>query len=216
MNPLRILLVEDHEIVRDALKSFIDAQPGMSVVGEAGDGALAVRLAAQLQPDVIIMDVGLPGLNGAQATRELKRVYPAGRVVALTQYEDKSYVRELFDAGATGYVLKRSASDELIQAIRIVATGGTFFDPVISEKVASGFVRTPSVQDAMKVELSDREENVLKLIAEGHTNKEIAQRLSVGVKSIETYKARAMEKLGLDSRAELVRYALLRGWLQNP
>lgn len=216
MNTLHILLVEDHEIVRDALKSFINAQPGMSVVGEAGDGTHAVRLAAQLKPDVVIMDVGLPGLNGAQATRELKRVYPNGRVVALTQYEDKSYVRELFDAGATGYVLKRSASDELIQAIRIVAGGGTFFDPVISEKVASGFVRTPEVVDAMKIELSDREENVLRLIAEGHTNKEIAQRLSVGVKSIETYKARAMEKLGLGSRAELVRYALLRGWLQNP
>jgi DNA-binding NarL/FixJ family response regulator len=216
MIPLRILLVEDHAVVREALKTLINAQNGMNVVGEAGDGARGVQLAVQLQPDIVIMDVGLPGMNGAQATRELKRMYPKARVIALTQYDEKSYVRELFDAGATGYVLKRSASDQLIQAIRTVAAGGTFFDPVISGQVAAGFARTATISRAMDVDLSEREQEVIRLIAEGHTNKEIAHRLNVGVKSVETYKARAMEKLGLDSRAELVRYALLRGWLQNP
>jgi len=216
MNPLRILLVEDHAVVREALKSLINTQQGMVIVGEAGDGTLGIQLAAQLAPDIVVMDVGLPGINGAQATRQVRRVSPASRVVALTQFEDKSYVRELFDAGATGYVLKRSAANELIRAIRTVASGGTYFDPVISDKIASGFVRTSSPEEAMNIDLSERETSVLQLIAEGYTNKEIAHRLNISVKSVETYKARAMEKLGLSGRAELVRYALLRGWLKNP
>lgn len=215
MNPLRIVLVDDHGVVREALKALINAQEGMTVVGEAGDGPTAIRLCKHLMPDVVIMDVGLPGMNGAQTTREVKKVCPLTRVVALTQYDEKSYVRELFDAGATGYVLKRSASDQLIRAIRTVSAGGTFFDPVISERVASGFVRTPSPSEALGIELSEREQKVLRLIAQGYTNKEIAHRLTLGVKSVETYKARAMEKLMLNSRAELVRYALLRGWLEE-
>lgn len=216
MKPLKILLVEDHVVVREALKALIEAQEGMTIVGEAGDGASAVKLAQQLKPDVIVMDVGLPEMNGAEATRQIKRAHAETHIVALTQFEDKSYVRELFDAGATGYVLKRSASEELIQAIRTVSTGGKFFDPVILDKIATGFVRTATPTKAIDADLSERESEVLRLIAEGHTNKEIAHRLGVSVKSIETYKARAMEKVGLHSRAELVRYALLRGWLQNP
>lgn len=213
--PLQILLVEDHVVVREALKSLINAQEGMHIAGEAGDGMRAVQLAAHLKPDVVVMDVGLPQMNGAEATREIKRVCPKARVLALTQFEDKGYVRELFAAGATGYVLKRSAADDLIRAIRTVAAGGTFFDPVILDKVASGFVRNVSPDQVTDVELSERESEVMRLIAEGYTNKEIAHRLNLSVKSIETYKARAMEKLGLDSRAELVRYALLRGWLRS-
>lgn len=215
MKPLAIMLVEDHVVVRDALKSLINAQDGMRVVGEAGDGVSAVRLAEQLHPDIIVMDVGLPGMNGAEAARQVVRVSPTSRIVALTQFEDKGYVRELFDAGATGYVLKRSASEELIRAIRIVSTGGSFFDPIILEKIATGYVRTEPVVELTDADLSERETEVLRLIAEGHTNKEIAHRLNLSVKSIETYKARAMEKLGLHSRAELVRYALLRGWLSS-
>lgn len=214
--PLTILLVEDHAIVREALKSLINTQLGMLIVGVAGDGPVAIQLAGELTPDIVVMDVGLPGISGAQATRELRRISPNSRVVALTQYEDKSYVRELFDAGATGYVLKRSAADELVRAIRTVASGGTYFDPLISDKVASAFVRSPIPEEAIKIDLSEREISVLKLIAEGYTNKEIAHRLSIGVKSVETYKTRAMDKLHLSGRAELVRYALLRGWLQNP
>jgi DNA-binding NarL/FixJ family response regulator len=216
MNPLRIVLVEDHAVVREALKSLIDAQPNMTIVGEAGDGPTAVNLCANLQPDLVLMDVGLPGMNGAEATRRMRQVCPTVHVVALTQYDDKSYVRELFDAGARGYVLKRSASDQLIRAIETVAQGGTFFDPVVMEQVTNSFVRVTDPSDVLQVDLSDREESVLRLIAEGYSNKEIAHRLNLGVKSVETYKARAMEKLKLNSRAELVRYALLRGWLQNP
>ncbi len=216
MNPLRIMLVEDHAVVREALKSLIDAQPNMQVVGEAGDGAEAVRMCVALLPDIVIMDVGLPGLNSAEATRQIRQVCSNARIVALTQYDDKSYVRALLDAGARGYVLKRSASDQLIRAITIVAEGGTYFDPVVIEQIAGNFVRTATTPDALQVELSEREGSVLKMISEGHTNKEIAHRLNLSVKSVETYKARAMEKLGLNSRAELVRYALLRGWLQTP
>lgn len=216
MSGIRILLVEDHEVVREALKGLIEAQPGMSVVGEAQDGARAIQLAASLQPDVIVMDIGLPGVNGAQATRAIKRAAPQTRIVALTQYEDTSYLRELIEAGAKGYVLKRAASQALVGAIRTVVTGGTFFDPITAERLAAVFTQSASPAAALQAELSEREVQVLKLIAQGYTNKEIAAQLRVGVKSVETYKARAMDKLGLDSRAQLVRYAILRGWLSSP
>ncbi len=216
MKSIRILLAEDHTIVREGLKTLIDAQSGMEVVGEAGDGASAVQLAAQLQPDIVVMDVGLPRMNGAEATREIKSQNPNVRVVALTMYEDKSYVRELIRAGASGYVVKRAAADELIHALRVVADGGNFFDPIIQEKLASPLSSGAAHAAHSESELSERETEVVRMIAEGHSNKEIAYRLDVSIKSVETYKARAMEKLGLHSRAEIVRYALLRGWLEKP
>ncbi len=216
MKPIRILLAEDHAIVRAGLKTLINAQSGMQVIGEAGDGTEAVQLAGQLQPDIVVMDVGLPRMNGAQASREIKSQNPGIRVVALTMYEDKSYVRELIQAGASGYVVKRAAADELIHALRVVADGGTFFDPIIQEKLASPLSAGTARASYFESELSERETEVVRMIAEGHSNKEIAHRLDVSIKSVETYKARAMEKLGMHSRAEIVRYALLRGWLEKP
>ncbi len=216
MSDLRILLVEDETIVREGIKALINAEVGLQVVGEAGDGVTAVQLAEQLQPDVIVMDVQMPRMNGAQATREVKKVSPQSRVVALTMYEDKSYIRELLDAGVSGYVVKRSALRELIRALRVVGQEGTFLDPIVQQKMATSSTQAANFSDAaIQAELSEREIQVLRMIAEGYSNKEIGEHLEISVKTVETYRARAMEKLGLRSRVDIVRYVSLRGWLQN-
>ena len=208
---LRVLLADDHNVVRAGLRALTDAQPDMEVVGEAADGEAACRLAAELGPDVAVLDVSMPLLGGASATERIVRGRPETRVVALTVHEDRGYLQQLLQAGASGYVLKRAAADDLIHAIRTVARGGTFLDPSLAGKVLGGLAGRP----AQGGELSDREEEVLRLIARGHTNREIAARLDVSVKTVETHKSRAMEKLGLDSRAAIVAYAIRRGWLSG-
>jgi len=216
MVKLRVYLVDDHVIVREGLKALINTQPQMEVSGEAGDGRTACQEVQELQPDVVVMDVSMPKMNGAQATVQLKQACPNIKVLALTVHEDKGYLRLLLEAGASGYVLKRAAAEELIHAIRTVAAGGMYLDPALAGKVVGSFVRAPAAHGAPEgADLSDREEEVVRLIAAGYSNKEIAARISLSVKTVETYKARSMEKLGLDSRAELVRYAVQRGWLQN-
>jgi DNA-binding NarL/FixJ family response regulator len=158
----------------------------------------------------------MPQMNGAQATAQLKQAWPSVKVLALTVHEDKGYLRLLLEAGASGYVLKRAAAEELIHAIRTVAAGGVYLDPALAGKVVGSFVRPPAGKGVPEGgDLSDREAEVVRLIAAGYSNKEIATRLSLSVKTVETYKARSMEKLGMESRADLVRYALQRGWLQN-
>ena len=216
MVKLRVYLADDHVVVREGLKALINAQPQMEVSGEAGDGRTACQEVQELQPDVVVMDVSMPKMNGAQATAQLKQACPSVKVLALTVHEDKGYLRLLLEAGASGYVLKRAAAEELIHAIRTVAAGGVYLDPALAGKVVGSFVRPPAGRGAPEGgDLSDREAEVVRLIAAGHSNKEIASRLGLSVKTVETYKARSMEKLGLDSRADLVRYALQRGWLQN-
>jgi DNA-binding NarL/FixJ family response regulator len=161
------------------------------------------------------MDISLPEINGILATAQLQRICPQARILALSVHEDASYVREILAAGASGYVLKRSAAAALLQAIRAVAAGGIYLDPSVAGAVVSRFVRQRMTSNEASADvLSEREKEVVRLVALGHTNKEIATRLSIGVKTVETYKARAMEKLGLQSRAALVRYAVSRGWLQ--
>jgi DNA-binding NarL/FixJ family response regulator len=216
MAKLRVYLADDHAIVRAGLKALINSEPQMEVSGEAGDGRTACQEVQELQPDVVVMDVSMPQMNGAQATAQLKQACPSVKVLALTVHEDKGYLRLLLEAGASGYVLKRAAAEELIHAIRTVAAGGVYLDPALAGKVVGSFVRAPAGKRVLEGgDLSDREVEVVRLIAAGHSNKEIASRLSLSVKTVETYKARSMEKLGLDSRADLVRYALQRGWLQN-
>ena len=216
MAKLRVYLADDHAVVRAGLKALINAQPEMEVSGEASDGRTACAQAQESQPDVVVMDVSMPELNGAQATAQLKQACPHIKVLALTVHEDKGYLRLLLEAGASGYVLKRAAAEELIHAIRTVAAGGVYLDPVLAGKVVGSFVRNPSGKGASADDdLSEREAEVVRFIAAGHSNKEIARRLSLSVKTVETYKARSMEKLGLESRADLVRYALQRGWLQT-
>lgn len=218
---LRVFLVDDHIFIREGLKSLIQRQPGMEIVGEAPDGESAYRqilaISPENCPDVVVMDLSMPEMNGAQATLMIKRECPHIHVLALSMHEDISYLRALLEAGASGYVLKRSAPQELVQAIRNVAAGGTYLDPALSGKVASDFVhRRSSLRgDMFGSDLSERESEVIRLVARGYSGKEIAARLDVSLKSVESYKTRALEKLGIESRADIVRYAALKGWLQN-
>jgi DNA-binding NarL/FixJ family response regulator len=214
MGEVRVFLADDHAVVRGGLKALIGAQPGMVVVGEAADGLEACALAPALRPDVVVMDVSMPGLSGSLATERLRRECPGVKVLALTVHEDRGYIRQLLTAGASGYALKRAAPEELVRAIRVVAEGGMYLDPAVAAKVAGGFVKQ-AARDAAAGELSEREEEVARLTAAGHGNKEIASRLDLSVKTVETYRARALEKLGLKGRAELVRYAAQQGWLQE-
>jgi DNA-binding NarL/FixJ family response regulator len=215
MPRLRVLLADDHNVVREGLKALINAQDGMEVVGEAADGPTAVARAAELRPDVVVMDITMPGLNGAKATGRVREACPGVKVLALTAHEDRAYLRQLLEAGATGYVLKRAAAAELVQAVRAVAAGGVYLDPALAGRVAGGFVTAAAAREALTgTDLSDREEEVVRLIADGFSNKQIATRLSLSVKTVETYKARSLEKLGLRDRIELVRYARQRGWLE--
>jgi DNA-binding NarL/FixJ family response regulator len=216
MTRLRIFLADDHAVVREGLKALVSTQPDIEVIGEAADGASACEQVAQLHPDVVVLDISMPGLSGAQAAERLRRECPKVKVLALTVHEDKGYLRQLLEAGASGYVLKRAAAAELIRAIRTVAAGGVYLDPALAGKVVGGFVRKPAGHSASEeLELSERETEVVRLVAAGHSNKEIAGRLEISVKTVETYKARSLEKLGLHSRADLVRYSLQQGWLQE-
>lgn len=213
MTALRVLLVDDHEVVRTGLRALIDGTPGMEVVGEARDGADACRRAAELRPDVVVMDVSMPVLDGVDATERLRAEQPAVRVVALTMHEDRGHLARLLQAGAAGYVLKRAAANELVRAIEVVAGGGTYVDPVLAGSVLRGSGGAPAASAASV--LSEREAEVLRCIAWGESNREIAARLEISVKTVETYKARIADKLGLRSRTEIVRFALQQGWLSD-
>ena len=215
MPKLRILLADDHAIVREGLKSLINGHPDMEVVGEAADGRAVCAKANELHPDVIVMDVSMPDVNGVQATRDVRRQRPDVRVLALTVHEERSFLRDLMEAGASGYVLKRSAAEDLVHALRVVARGDMYLDPSVTAAVLGRLARTRPQRDSSDADLSERETEVLQLIAQGHSNKEIAGRLKISIKTVETYKARSMEKLGLTGRADIVRFALQKGWLQD-
>jgi DNA-binding NarL/FixJ family response regulator len=215
MGRLRVFLADDHAVVREGLKALVNAHPGRAVVGEAADGRAACELVERLRPDVAVLDLSMPEMAGSRAAERIRQTCPGVRVLALTVHEDRGYLRELLAAGAAGYVLKRSAAEELVRAIGVVAGGGVYLDPALAGKVVGGFVRRPGGGAPAGEVLSDREAAVVRLTACGHGNKEIAARLAVGTKTVETYKARALEKLGLHTRADLVRYAAGRGWLQD-
>lgn len=215
-SPLRIVIADDHPIVREGIRSLIDAQTDMSVVGEAGDGAEALDAVAALLPDLLVVDMSMPNWNGAQVTRRVRHDWPSVRVIALTVHDDRDYLAQLLKAGVSGYVVKRAASGDLIHAIRTVAMGGVYLDPRVAGDVVNEFVgdATEPSRDPPD-ELSDRERQVLKQVGRGFSNKEIALQLAISVKTVETYKARILEKLGLRGRADMVRYALRRGWLDE-
>jgi DNA-binding NarL/FixJ family response regulator len=216
MSKLRIMLADDHETVREGLKMIVEAQDDMEVVGFAADGREAVDRAQQLLPDVLVMDISMPKLNGLKATEKLSEVCPQVKVLTLSRHADDGYLRELLAAGACAYVLKQSAPTELIHAIRAVAAGGKYIDPKLAGKVMGTYSgRSGAPRGEVKSSLSDRESEVLRLIALGYSNKEIAASLSLSVKTIEVHKANAMRKLNITSRINLVRYAIFQGWMQD-
>ena len=212
---IRVVLAEDHETVREGLRAILSADPQITVVGEAADGTAAVAQTQSLHPDVVVMDVTMPGLNGFQATSTIKQCCPETDVLVLTRHAHEAYVHEFLRVGASGYVLKQSRSSELLKAIHTVAAGGKHVDGAISSKVAALFRPRSASQPPASPSLSPREEQVLRLVALGHSNKEIASQLDVSVKTIEAHKANAGQKLGLGGRADVVRYAHMRGWLND-
>jgi two-component system response regulator NreC len=213
---LRILLADDHVIVREGLRLVIEGQKDMIVVSEAGDGASAIQQAQELRPDVVIMDISMPGMNGLVATRTLKRVLPQCVVVTLTRHGDDAYLQELMRAGASAYVLKQSPPAELSTAIRTCASGGQYLDSALTARVTAGFLARDGRKTSQSgATPSDRESEVLRLIAAGYSNKEIASRLTLSVKTVEAHKANAIRKLGLNGRIDIVKYAILQGWLKD-
>jgi DNA-binding NarL/FixJ family response regulator len=213
---IRILLVDDHVTVRHGLRLLIESQPDMKVVAEASDGAAAVNRAREAKPDVVVMDISMPGMNGLVATRTLKQIHPDLVIVTLTRHGDDAYLQELLRAGASGYVLKQSAPAELLQAIRATAAGGQYLDSALTARITASFVGKAGKRLApLSAAITDREAEVLRLIASGYSNKEIAARLDLSVKTVEAHKANAMRKLDLKGRIDVVKYAILQGWLEN-
>ena len=211
--PVRVFLVDDHEIVRGGLRALIAGQPDKVVVGEAAEGLAFLNCVDAARPDVVVMDVSMPVLDGIEATRRLKAAMPEVKVITLTAREERSYIELIMSAGASGYVLKRSAADDLVRAIRAIVAGGVYLDPSMAASALaplrqSGPASAPS-------RLSEREAEVLRMIAEGHAVKDVAIRLGISTRTLETYRSRAMDKLGLKTRADIVRHALQRGWLRS-
>jgi DNA-binding NarL/FixJ family response regulator len=212
---IRIVLADDHPIVLDGLRNLIRAEDDFELVGEAASGLAALKIIREKRPDIAVLDISMPELNGIALSRRLAAEMPELRVLVLTLHEDRAYLNLALEAGVRGYILKRSAVENLVQAVRAVMVGGLYVDAAIAGRMfeSKRVSARPSAGKNAPPALTDREADVLKMAALGFTNKEIASRLDVGVKSIETYKARGLEKLGLKSRAELVRYASGQGWL---
>ena len=214
-SPVRVVLADDHATVRHGLKLMIDSEPDMTVVGEANDGNEAIRQVMELKPDVVVMDISMPGMNGLAATRALRKMQPHLVIVTLTRHTDDAYLQELLRAGVSGYVLKRSAPTELLHAIRRTAAGGQYLDSTLTARATAGLIGDERGARKGPGRLTDREAAVLRLIASGYSNKEIAAQLALSVKTIEAHKANAMRKLDLTGRIDIVKYAVLQGWLDT-
>lgn len=212
MRRLRLLLAEDHETVREALRLLLETKGNIDIVADVADGAAAVETAHALQPDVVVLDIAMTGMNGLVATRAIKRQTPNVAVVALTRHSEPVYVQELFAAGASGYVLKQSPFDVLLAAIEAAGDGKRFIDPAVNghEPAAAG-TNHPGARAAV----SDREMAVLRLAAAGKSNKDIAQTLNIAVKTVEVHKANAMRKLQLPDREHLIQFAVMSGWMRE-
>jgi two-component system response regulator NreC len=216
MNIIRILIAEDHAMVREGLKLLIDSQPHLQVIGEAENGQVAVERARELMPDIVLMDVSMPEMNGLKATEKLRQECPHVKVLVLTRHKDQGYLQEVMRAGAAGYVLKQNTAAELIHAIDAVASGGNYLDPAIAGKLIERYIGGHAKMNAETPgELSPREAEVLRLIAWGYSNKEIAARIDISIKTVEAHKANASRKLALQSRIDIVRFAFLQGWLDE-
>jgi DNA-binding NarL/FixJ family response regulator len=207
--PRRVFLVDDHPVVLSGIRAMVEAQDDLQVAGVAGNVESALAGLAETLPDIVVVDVSLPGSSGIVLVDQMRQLYPNTAALALTLHEEPAYVRQLLHAGARGFILKRSAAEELIHAIRSVLAGGLYIDPGVAAKILT----EPKSLATSADPLSEREMMVVKLVAKGFSNKEISGQLSLSVKTVETYRARAYEKLGLRTRAALVRYATLEGWM---
>ena len=213
MDPIRVLIADDHAVLREGICALLAQYEGVSVVGQASNGAQTIQQVSQLQPDVVLMDISMPGMDGLEATREIKTRWPKTRVVVLTQHENEEYVFPLLKAGASGYVLKKAGGDELVDAIRVVSGGGTFLDPSIARQVVERAVQAP--EDSSRLpRLTERESEVLRLIAEGMSTREIAESLGLSVNTVITHRSNIMEKLDVHNRTELVKYAIRKKLVQ--
>ena len=214
---IQILLADDHTILRAGLKMMLNAQPDMEVVGEAHDGHQAIAEALRVQPDIVLMDITMPDMNGIEATRHIKKVLPEVKVLVLTMHENDEYIFQALRAGASGYILKEAADTELITAIRIIQSGQFYLSPTAQSVMVGDYlqrVRTGEEKDSYS-SLTEREREILKLVAEGYTNNQIAERLVISPKTVDTHRTHVMDKLNLHSRAELVKYAMRRGLLED-
>jgi len=211
---IRILIADDHGVLRAGLRALLNAEPGLEVVGEAADGHTALHLAAELRPDVALMDLSMPGLDGIQVTRQLKETLPGTRVLILTVHEDESLLREAIQAGAAGYIIKRAVESELINAIRAVCSGDLYVHPALTRALLRDLSPALTSDQAPTEPLTPREIDVLRLIAQGYTNRQVAEKLHVSVRTVESHRANLTSKLGIASRAELVRYAKEHGLLE--
>lgn len=216
MARIRVLVADDHAIVREGVRMILGREPDIEVVGEAGDGQQALDLVATVHPQVVIMDISMPGVGGIEATQRLKATHPEVQVLALTMHEDETYVFQLLRAGAAGYVLKRAAAQDLVQAVRAAARGEAFLYPSIARKVVEDYLkRVESGEERERYDgLTTREKEILTLIAQGLSNQQIAEKLFISIKTVQTHRAHILEKLGLHDRTELVRYAIRKGLIQ--
>ena len=215
MTKVRVVLADDHKVMREGLRMLVNEQGNMEVVGEADNGLVAMDLLQRLEPDVVVMDISMPELNGLRATEKLKQLRPDAKILILTRHADSGYVRQLMRAGASGYILKQSAPDELVRAILRVARGQTYLDPLIAvHAVGAAQLMSPRGTNAAAA-LSNREQDVLRLVAWGMLSREVAEHLGISIKTVETHKTNAMNKLGMKSRVNIVHFALLQGWLEE-
>jgi DNA-binding NarL/FixJ family response regulator len=211
MKKIRILLADDHTILRDGIRSLLEDEPDMIVVGEAEDGRSAVKLACQLLPDVVLMDIAMPLLNGLEATRRIKHSSPQVKILIMTMYENEEYIRQALASGAMGYILKDATARELLDAIHTIQRGEAVLSPAITRLVIENYLRWGDLQeDDTSDGLSPREREVLQLIAEGYTSKQIAEILCISIKTVQAHRANLMSKLHLHDRADLIKYAIQR------
>lgn len=213
MKKIRVLIADDHAIVREGIRMILALHDDIEVVGEAANGQEAIERVNELTPDIVLMDIAMPGLGGLEAMLEIRQLKPETRVLVLTQYDNTEYIYRFLKSGAAGYVLKKAAGNDLVAAIRAVYQGKSFVDPSIADKVIKGFLERPDVKEDEIVygSLSDREKQVLKLIAEGYTAQQIADILHLSIKTIMTHRTNLMDKLGFHNRAELIKYAIRKG-----
>jgi len=216
MSNIRVLVVDDHAMFREGIRSLLQGQEDVETVGEATDGREAVEMVHQLTPEVVLMDIAMPGMGGLEATRRIHREYPNVKVLVLTQYEDSEYILSMIKAGAKGYIAKTATASELVSAIRTVHKGESFLYPSAATAVVEEYLMRATGEKNEYEHLTDREREILQLVAEGRTNREIADRLFISVKTILRHRTNVMEKLGFHNRTELIKYAISNGLIEMP